>query len=209
MVLDPQAAEVVGSLMKALSAAWSAGNASAYALHFSPSVVFVPFTGDVCCGREVVERIHRDTFLGLHHSSSLENEVVESAEPLGGGAIIAQVSRDVVRRAAPGGGELSRNTYRIVLLLVQPGGEGGPWLIARWHATRVRNSEETAEGAMRHFVAEALGVVEKRVRVSVLVSLAAFASLAVGAAVGVRPRAPRTALVALAVMGMGVVAALK
>ena len=209
MVCEPAAAAAVNAMMAALSAAWAAHDAKAYAAHFTPSAVFVPFNGDVCVGRDVIEQIHHDTFQGMHRSSSLENVAVESAESLSAGAIFAQVSRDVVRSTADGGGDLSRNKYRIVLLLVQPDGASGPWLISRWHATRVGGTAKSAESVIRQLVAEAAGADVRRTRVSVLVSLAAFAALAVGAAAGVRPRVPRTALVSLAVAGMAVVAALK
>jgi uncharacterized protein (TIGR02246 family) len=126
----------VDDVLARLSAAWNAGDATAYAAEFTPDATYVVFDGTVLRGRGEIEDSHRWLFDGPLRGSTMGFAIGEDDGPP-----VRVVAPGVAHLVLAGGGvrpegvEIVPADRRSVVSLVLVE-DGGAWRVAAFQNTR-------------------------------------------------------------------------
>jgi uncharacterized protein (TIGR02246 family) len=133
-------APTAADTLSRLSAAWNAGDATAYAAEFTPDATYVVFDGTVLRGRGEIEDSHRWLFDGPLRGSTMDfaND--------GEGPQVRAVAPGVAHVLAAGGGVRPQGVEAVTadrrsvvsLVLVEDGGT--------WRVTAFQNTRDAAGG---------------------------------------------------------------
>ncbi len=125
---DP--ADVAHDLAAALTAAWNAGDAEAFAARFAPDAEFINIFGMLIVGREAVAAQHARIFATIYKGTTVDFQAV-TARSLAPEVIHAVISGRLEVREGPMAGVIPT---LINAVLVR---DGQGWSVAAFHNTRV------------------------------------------------------------------------
>ncbi|HEY1011327.1 MAG TPA: SgcJ/EcaC family oxidoreductase [Herpetosiphonaceae bacterium] len=132
----------ISGLLDRLAEAWAAGDAEAYASHFTPDAEYVVFDGSRHSGRQAIADCHRPLFERFLKGSRLAS--VDSSIRFLGPDVAAVHSRGAVLKAGQGQPTRRRLSVQTTIVVRQ----AGDWAIAAFQNTRYRPFGETLLGRL-------------------------------------------------------------
>lgn len=152
-----QVEEEVRRLFLAMTTAWNAGDAAAYARCFTPTADYLAFDGQWYRGRAEIERCHREVFEFMRGSKLVYGSTFEVRRPAHGVAVvIAEGAALLPWQTEPRRGRLSVNTSVAVKM------PDGDWLLSTFQNTRV-SPKPIPKGIVGALVKGLIGLMPRRI----------------------------------------------
>lgn len=125
--IEPQA--VADGISSALTEAWNAGDARAFARQFTDDALFVNIFAMQADGQEAIVQMHQMIFDTVYRGS-VNRFVAEKVRSIGGGSVVAQIRADVSVPSGPLAGTVRTLATAVIV------DDNGTFKIAAFQNTR-------------------------------------------------------------------------